>query len=350
MSGHGVHRGAFASAAQRPSRRRLPSRLLAWADRLRRRMGRPSRYAWAALGALGAWYWRLALLGPHDARFPLFMAIPVAVLCAVLLGRGPAIFAYVMSTGLSAYFLLQPTGSLMVSDWASSMVLLTNLATTVALCCWLDAMVGQHGERERLLGERARLLDERDKLQQEFRHRTNNDIQVVNALIRFQASGAADPAVKASLIAVAKRIQWVAHVHDIMGRLMPHPDDPVDSREFLFGLGGMTHARMGRIEAHDLTHVVAKPLGVVMVDLVAAGTALGGEVKVSFSRRGADYVLRVEDLSGAFRADGGGRLATSLATQLGGALTCRPGESGAGTVCEMRFPAEGRKRDDAAAA
>lgn len=325
----------------------LAGRLLRW------RLGRcrggwascPWDYLLAAAAAAAGFYARSLVVGPGDGRFPLFLALPVALLCAAALGRGPAVLAAVVSIGLPAWFLAPPIGSFLVADGAAAAVMAMNFLIAVGGAWAVDRGVGLFAERETLHRELLARVDEREALHRELLHRTKNDLMVVVSLINLRASDCLDASAREVLLGAAAIVRNAHHVHDAATAGLGHHDDPVDTGGFLAALAAKLRLVLVEAERHALPHATVKSLGYLLVELAAgaqtaAGGGAAGAVSVRFLREGDEFVLEVEEpASCAGRVSGAGRLAQGLARSLGGRLSRRDGTGEGRGVFELRFPA-----------
>jgi len=188
---------------------------------------------------------------------------------------------------------------------------------------------------ERLRASNARL----EVLLHEVNHRVANSLQLVNAMIRLQASALDHPAARQALTDTERRIHAIAQVHR---RLYTSDDvEGVDMKDYLEALV----AELGSAWASDeprrrllldaesirLPTDRAVSLGVIVNELVsnafkyAYAPTAPGEVRVSLTRDGDDgFVLTVEDdgkgMDAAPRIQGSGlgsRMIRAMAQSLG---------------------------------
>ncbi len=159
---------------------------------------------------------------------------------------------------------------------------------------------------ERLVADRTAALEQRDLLLREVYHRVKNNLQVVDGLLLIRARQLDDPAAKAAMEELRKRIFALGLVHH---QLMGSKDlKTFDVASFLKEL--LAHLRADAPETVTLALEVAPlavdldfavPLGLLITELATnalrhAFPSGAGEIKVSLAAPAAgEVVLRVAD-------------------------------------------------------
>jgi two-component sensor histidine kinase len=192
-------------------------------------------------------------------------------------------------------------------------------------------------------------------------HRARNDLHAVIAMLRLQANAAADPLVRTALLAAEARVRALSNLNARLDAQGEGLETTIGSVSFLNGLatdlrdmhfGQRPVALDVRAEPHRIALVHAKPLGLVLNELVVNALKYAfpggrpGTVSIDFRGRGSDYLLRVLDdgigIDPAAPPQGtglGGRMVTALTSQIAGTFEIRPGKDGIGTECTVRWPA-----------
>ena len=206
------------------------------------------------------------------------------------------------------------------------------------------------------ISERKRAQALQTQLLGELNHRIKNNLQIVSALLRMQASGLEDEAARDHLIKAVSRIQAIADIH---GSLEPgSADGEVEFdhylRELCVRLGqSLLEPGKVRIEVDAgparLSLDQAVPLGIVVNELVTNAAKYAypdgrpGVIAVSYRPAQAGGVLTVADngrgmaggLDGA-KSGLGLKVVKALASQLRGELRLREGP---GAAFELSFGA-----------
>jgi two-component sensor histidine kinase len=192
-------------------------------------------------------------------------------------------------------------------------------------------------------------------------HRARNDLHAVIAMLRLQANAAADPAVRTALLAAEARVRALSNLNARLDAQAEGVETAIGSVAFLDGLtadlrdmhfGQRPVALDVRAEPHRIALVHAKPLGLILNELVVNALKYAfpedrpGTISIDFRGRGSDYVLTVlddgvgVDRAAPSRGTGlGRRMVRALASQVGGTFEVRPGKDGIGTECTVRWPA-----------
>jgi len=192
-------------------------------------------------------------------------------------------------------------------------------------------------------------------------HRAKNDLQAVITMLRLQANAAADPAVRAALLAAKTRVRALSNLNARLDTQADGVDATIASVAFLNGLtmdlrdmhfGQRSVALDVRAEPRRMALVHAKPLGLVLNELVVNALIYAfpedrpGTVSIDFRSHGSHFVLTVLDdgvgIDPATPPQGTGlgqRMVRALTSQIGGTFEIRPGKDGIGTECTVRWPA-----------
>lgn len=188
-------------------------------------------------------------------------------------------------------------------------------------------------------------LHEKDTLLKEVYHRVKNNLQLVQSLLNLQHRGTADAAAQSALAESARRIRAMALVHEKLYQSRSLVSIALGdyARDLLRHIGDAASTASRGIEIQsDITDIdaaldAAIPFGLLLNELVfnalehAFEGGLGGRVSVSLDLHEGVPLLRVQDDGAGLKpgfscSQGAGmglQLATSLATQLGGALLAR---------------------------
>jgi two-component sensor histidine kinase len=306
--------------------------------------------------------------------YPFILFFPVIVAVSFLFDSGTGFWATILSAVLSAYFLLEPAGSIEVREPGDAMALVLfvviGLGTASVIEALHTALVEVTRYREALAIAHGRLEaseHDKDTILREMVHRTKNDLQMLNAMFHFQERGTSDSFAKEVLRTAANRVHVMGRVHE---RLTRHGLEAVaDTAEFITALCDDLRASLVGLrpikveveaESHALPMTRAVPVGLIINELLtnalkhAFPEERSGTVRVRFFRAGDDFCLVVADDGVGMEAaqtEGtklGQRLIRSLAAQLGGRMELR--SSTAGTTAEVRFPAIDALEGAAAAA
>lgn len=159
-------------------------------------------------------------------------------------------------------------------------------------------------EREAAVAAQAALLAEKDLLMQEVHHRVKNSLAMVQALLRVQARGVADPAVAAPLRESAGRIGTIAAMHEQLYQV--GAGSHVEVAAYLAGLLKTQHAAMALADPGRRIRFAGAPaawpaseapaLGLIAIELVTNALKYGaGDVAVGLAIAGPEAELRVED-------------------------------------------------------
>jgi two-component sensor histidine kinase len=191
-------------------------------------------------------------------------------------------------------------------------------------------------------------------------HRARNDLHAVIAMLRLQANTSTDPAARAALLTAEARVRALSNLNARLDAHAEGVEATIGSVAFLNGLTadlrnmhfGLRPATLNvSAEPHRIALVHAKPLGLILNELVVNALKYAfpddrpGIVSINFRSQRSDYVLTVLDngigidVTAPPQGTGlGRRMVRALTSQIGGTFEIRPGSSGIGTKCTIRWP------------
>lgn len=299
---------------------------------------------------------RFAINPYTPAGFPYLTFFPAVVIASFLFGRGPGIFAAIIS-GLAAwYFFIPPFGSFALGG--GTLIALgfyvAIVAVDIALIHWMQrANLRLRAERERgqELAAHAQLLFH------ELQHRVSNNLQMIGSVLSLQRRKITDPAAAQALADAVGKLQTIGRIqrqlyqpdgaHLALDRFLP------DLLRDLIEAGGRPgiHCTVDAQPGVQLEPHAAIPVTLVMAEAVANAVEHGfairetGQIAVKVAETDGWLDLSVAD-DGAGLAPGfdatnsdslGLRIARTLAEQLGGQFTLAANVAG-GTIARLHFP------------
>ncbi|BAV64399.1 hypothetical protein SCLO_1013590 [Sphingobium cloacae] len=288
------------------------------------------------------------LLG-HGAPFAAFF--PAVILTAFLFGALPGLAAAFLGLIAGSYFFLLPVADFAVTSAVAVMMLLYTVVMGVAIAIvHFMQRVNFHLAVER---ERSRELAEtKDLLFRELQHRVSNNLQVIAALLALQRRHIGDDAARRALDDASARLALVGKI----SRAMYHPSgEGQDVCTFLTALCSDIVEASGREDVTVdvvaprqllLSSHIGVPLALIVAEAVSNAIEHGmpdraGTVRVSLDASEEGFCLRVVD-DGKGLAKGkniaasnslGLRIATALASQLGGRFRLESGSHGGAVAC-----------------
>jgi two-component sensor histidine kinase len=332
-----------------------------------RRLSAPVRYAFAGVLMVSVFIARLTVLAPFlPPGFPFLISFGAVLFISSLFKSGPGVFATMLATALSLYYVIPPIGSFAADDpaqyfGAALFVAVASLMTTT-ISELHDAV-----DRAKAATERSQAAEEhRALLLREFRHRTRNDLQSIVSLLNLRARSATGGEQK-GLKAAAAHCIGLGRVHSHLMSATPGfgEEAVVDCRDFVCGLVRDFKASVHNThpwlvihsdsESYPISCERAVQLGLVLNECLVnavryafpeGGEGYGermGQISVHFNRQDSSFVLTVRDDGDGMEVDPGGlrsRLLKALSRQLRGEFERGPGPDGIGTRCELRFPFE----------
>jgi two-component sensor histidine kinase len=286
---------------------------------------------------------------------------PAIVLSATLFDRGSGIWATLLSAGLVSYVLLPGH----ISDAEHLLTLLVFVASGIATAAVIEVMHLAIEElavalqevtktNEQLAGsgrQNAVLLDE-------LRHRTKNELQLIQAILHMQGRSIENKEqAQEALTGAANRVMVLGRAHE---RFSLHGSKTIiDLCRFIEDLcSDLRVSVLGPqsiLVAMEMEHLYlamekALPVGLILNELVTNAIKYAfpdnrpGNIRVKLFRRAAELCVTVDDDGvGPNAANGGGtgsgqRLVRALTSQINGTLEITKGPDG-GTQCTVCFTA-----------
>jgi len=311
-------------------------------------------FAYLAAGLLSviALAIRLSVDGVLPNGFPFVTFFPAVIIASFLFGVGPGIFAAVLCGLFSWFFYIGPTHA----EGAGVAILfyIGVVATDIALVHWMQRAnykLAVERERNRTLAENRELLF------RELQHRVSNNLQVVASLVSLQRRGVKDAAARKALDEASGRIGMIGRI----SRNLYDPDGQrTGLRPFLQTMVGDLLEASGRkdisvaLDVRDGLTVHSDlfvPLSLVVAETVSNAMehgfdGQGGRIVVTLAESEPNgMLLEVADDGRGLPADFavenadslGLRIATTLASQLGGRFELLPGED-RGARALLSFP------------
>lgn len=198
----------------------------------------------------------------------------------------------------------------------------------------------------------------RETLLQELNHRVKNNMQMVLSLLRLPARNIEDPQAREQVQDIARRIQTLATVHNLLyrGTRFGPVIEPNYVRQLCDALRGLYAREGGEVDIRITLDEVplgadqATAFGLILNELVSnahkhASARGGGGVEITLVREDGNALLSVAD-DGAGLPEGfdlqassstGLHIAQTLALQLGGELSYDRRPTG-GAIFHLRFP------------
>jgi two-component system, sensor histidine kinase PdtaS len=305
---------------------------------------------------------------------PYLLFFPAIILAAMLFDRGSGVLAVMLSTALTAYFILEPVGSFAIERSSDGVALAVFFISALVIAILIESFHRVYHElsfvhrslaaahEELMKAHDGALNSERQKdvLMQELTHRTKNDLMMVSSLVQMQARSLADEGARAILVSARERIHVIGRVHDRLTRRAGAV--VIDVQDFLCGLcddlrsaivGSRPVALLCDVDSHAISHAQAVALGLIANELVTNAVKYAfpddrdGTIRVAFVRRDGEFCLSVEDDGiGVPRplpeSEGnpgtGQRLVRALALQLRGRFESQA--RGRGSAFTVTFPAD----------
>lgn len=328
-----------------------------------RAMPPSARYAGTVGVVLGFFVIRRAMDPIWQGGYAFILFFLAIIACAALFNGKSGYLATALSALLAAYFYIPPTGTFFPDSFANTLGLAVYVVIGAICSLLIETLSNALTELQR--SEKIRALQLK-----EFRHRTRNDLQNLVGLLLLRARASKNEDVKKGLKEAAGHALALARIHT---RLTTGDDfiTEVDTWEFITGLvqdletahrgdGIRPIAFVTKVESHPLDSERAVHLGMIINEAITNALKYaypddgGGFLQVTFRRDGSSFILCVSDDGVGLLLGGkapvteglGTRLLKALAAQLRGTFDRVPGDSGRGTVAELRFPVEepGKKR------
>lgn len=301
---------------------------------------------WAAAGLVLISLWVRLLLSPYlPASYGYTCFYPAVILSAYWLGGRPGLVAAGLSTVIvynfmgPAPFSLPTDGQTMVrlGFFVISSLLLIHVLSTIR--ARMDTLTTQHGQVEALALDQAELF--RDHAQ-----RTTDHLQLISAILQFQARDEADPMVSRVLTNAASRTLLISRTHreftDGGGRgLISFEAFARKLVEAASARGGVPSGRVSISGGdRDVPLEQATSLGLVLLEYLntlkarRTGTAVG----ITLDENGQERSLTLVLIGGESPTLGDIPLVEAITEQLGGRVQISGGAEGDGV--RITFPAE----------
>ena len=284
--------------------------------------------------------------------FPYLTFFPAVVVVAYFAGVRPAILTAVLS-GLTAWWFWIGTAGFDLAP-----------ATAVALGFYVAVVtvdiffiVGMDSATRRLAVEverSAALAHSRNLLLKEVQHRVSNNIQVVSALLRLEASATLDPGARRALNEASARTATIARIQhglaDVDGRATPFDSFARPIVSDALAAAGRTNVTFEiapttiALDAEEATPVMLTMLECVNNALEHGLAKRGGRISITLADDAGERRLQVrddgeglkEDFNLATSGSLGLRIIAGLARQLGGSFTLE--DAHPGVVSRLAYP------------
>ncbi|BBD97056.1 DUF4118 domain-containing protein [Sphingobium amiense] len=313
-------------------------------------------YVFTALFCVGAMALRFAAKPLLPTGYPFVTFFPAVILASFLFGVRPGMFAAISCGMLSWYFFIPPYRDLVFNPAvAVAMLFYTGVVVIdITLIHFMQrANYNLAVERER---SRA-LADNRELLFRELQHRVSNNLQVAAAMLGLQRRHIDHDAARRALDDASSRLA-------LIGRISRALYDPSgagnDMRAFLVMLTEDLLAASGREDVHIsvsapdglmLDPNITMPLALVVAEAVSNAMEHGlpdtsGRIHVQLEQSGEGLSLEISDdgrgVASDFEIEAGPslglRIASALASQLGGRFALLPGPQ-QGAIARLDLPA-----------
>lgn len=287
--------------------------------------------------------------------YPFVTFFPVVILSSFLFGARPGIFAAILCGFLSWYMFITPHHSFVVNRGGVAAMIF--YAGVVAVDIILIHFMQRANFNLAVERERSRALAEnRELLFHELQHRVSNNLQVVAAMLSLQRRHVDHDGARKVLDDASARLALIGRI----SRALYDPSgEGQDIKAFLTTLTADVMEASGR---DDIALSVAAPHGLKLEPAITVPVALivaesvsnaiehglpdrGGKVAVDMTVEGEGLCLRVMDDGDGVPPDFeactgdslGLRIASALATQLGGRFTLASMVDG-GAVARLNLP------------
>ena len=284
--------------------------------------------------------------------FPYLTFFPAVVVVAYFAGVRPAILTAVLS-GLTAWWF-----------WIGTAGFDLGPATAVALGFYVAVVtvdiffiVGMDSATRRLAVEverSAALANSRNLLLKEVQHRVSNNIQVVSALLRLEASATQDPGARRALDEASARTATIARIQhglaDVDGRATPFDSFARPIVSDALAAAGRTNVTFEiapttiALDAEEATPVMLTMLECVNNALEHGLANRGGRIAITLADHAGERRLQVVDDGEGLKKDFalatsgslGLRIIAGMARQLGGSFTLE--DAHPGVVSRLAYP------------
>ncbi|HSD34961.1 MAG TPA: DUF4118 domain-containing protein [Alphaproteobacteria bacterium] len=302
-------------------------------------------YAVAVVAPVATTAFRL-WVGDWLIGVPFILLFPSVTLAAYLGGFGPGLLALAMSVLLSVFALIEPRWSFDLAPGQVSSVAV--FALVGGFQVWLVEKLRRVLEENRAGHERERLL------RRELQHRVANLLQLIISMTALQSRGEGDPAARAALSAIGRRVQLLSEVNRHLQPSEPRSDATMlkEVTQGLLDVSGASGVSCRFDVAEDLILPEShrQPVALIVSELAmnavkhAFAAGAGGRIDFRLARGEPGWAeLRYGDDGAPFPAGfspersarSGLKLVDALARQLGGGLTI---EAGPPKSVSIRFP------------
>lgn len=279
-------------------------------------------------------------------NYPFLLFIPAIFLSALLFDRATGLYATALSSGLAAYFFIEPIDSLAVNagtraPFSVFVLIASGLAFLTELLRHALHRIAESEERT-------------DTLLRELAHRTKNDFMMLSSIARLQARDQPE-AFRAAFDAFGERILAMAKVHDQLQRR--ESQVVVDARQYLEALCGNVSGLVSgtrpvsiqiAAEPVELTMDNAVPIGLIVNELVtnalkyAFPEGQGGTIDVGFKMADpgtAEIMVRDNGVGcpSTVREGLGSQLVRLLTRQMKGTVTRENANGGCRAVVRVQL-------------
>ncbi len=306
--------------------------------------------------------------GSLDWLVMLLIFGPAALIVALLMARGAALFAVVVALGLGLLLIVRPSGPVpLPGDSLLRLAAFTCVSfAIVAVVAPLRHMLDELAETSARQSERLATLEQenaglrdsdeqKELLLQDIHHRIKNHLHMVSGYLLLGQRDAGDPKAADLLGTAATRLRVLSRVYD---RLQLRRDSStVSARGFIEELvndlqppliGMRPIVLQAQAEEAELSSGRAATLGLIINELVTNAVRFAfaedepGSVFIYFARCEGAFCLDVVDDGRGFRSEErtgslGQRVLRSLVQQLGGTIAW---SGPPGTRVSVSFPEE----------
>lgn len=216
----------------------------------------------------------------------------------------------------------------------------------------VEATRAAHEFDRKLLAEARKTADNREIMLRELNHRINNNLQMIQSLIRLQKSRGEGP----DLDEISARILAIARIHDLLYKSgASFAVDLASLLDSVAASSALVPPERGirvecALEEVEVDASLATPLALAVTELITnavkhAFDEGSGVIRLELRRAGEDVEILVSDdgrgLGAASGRHSGGRLVEALVRQIGGRIEMTEAEPGAarpGSRARIVFP------------
>lgn len=295
----------------------------------------PLRYLLATLLIAAATGLRLLTSGTLK-EYPYLLYYPVVIICGVILDFGTSVYATFVCAVLAVYLFVPPPYSLVLFSTDDTVALFLFIVSSLMISVVIEVLRLGSERLKASRDETRKALHERNLLLKELSHRTRNDFEIANSLLRMQSREATTGEAQELLKDASDRIAVMARVHS---RLESHDEVPViNLNVFLADLvADFQSASVGRriIDIDLASDKISLPqkqatyIGLIVNELMTNAIKYAfpdgrpGRVAVVLKAEDAEMVLNISDNGVGVQPNSGTGLGTRLVKSLVGALDGR---------------------------